>query len=100
MDAGYSDRIDVEYDVLKIAVVERHKNTRHIGTGFLQGYGLRSGAVATSISPRFPQYHRGGHHEQDMGRRRQPCGGHGPEGSWCGIRAHPRRKSLWPLPAS
>ena len=50
VDAGYSDRIDVEYDVLKIAVVERHKNTRHIGVGFLQGYGLKSGAVATSIS--------------------------------------------------
>ena len=50
VDAGYSDRIDVEYDVLKIAVVERHKNTRHIGIGFLQGYGLKSGAVATSVS--------------------------------------------------
>ena len=50
VDAGYSDRIDVEYDVLKIAVVERHKNTRHIGIGFIQGYGLKSGAVATSIS--------------------------------------------------
>ena len=49
-DAGYSDRIDVEYDILKIAVVERHKNTHHIGIGFLQGYGLKSGAVATSIS--------------------------------------------------
>ena len=49
-DAGYSDRIDTEYDVLKIAVVERHKNTHHIGIGYLQGYGLRSGAVATSIS--------------------------------------------------
>ena len=50
VDAGYSDRIDAEYDVLKIAVVERHKNTRHIGIGFLQGYGLKSGAVATSVS--------------------------------------------------
>ena len=50
VDAGYSDRIDVEYDVLKIAVVERHKSTHHIGIGFLQGYGLKSGAVATSIS--------------------------------------------------
>ncbi len=50
VDAGYSDRIDAEYDILKIAVVERHKNTRHIGIGFLQGYGLKSGAVATSIS--------------------------------------------------
>ena len=50
VDAGYSDRIDVEYDVLKIAVVERHKNTHHIGIGYIQGYGLKSGTVATSIS--------------------------------------------------
>ena len=50
VDAGYSDRIDAEYDVLKIAVVERHKNTHHIGIGFIQGYGLKSGAVATSVS--------------------------------------------------
>ena len=50
VDAGYSDRIDVEYDVLKIAVVERHKNTHHIGIGYIQGYGLKSCAVATSIS--------------------------------------------------
>ena len=50
VDAGYSDRIDVDYDVLKIAVVERHKNTHHIGIGYIQGYSLKSGAVATSIS--------------------------------------------------
>ena len=50
IDAGYSDRIDVEKDILKIAVVERHKNTHHIGIGFLRGYGLKSGAVATSVS--------------------------------------------------
>ena len=49
-DAGYADRIDVEKDVLKIAVIERHKNTHHIGLGFIKGYGLKSGAVATSIS--------------------------------------------------
>jgi adenine deaminase len=50
VDAGYSDHIDVGQDILKIAVVERHKNTRHIGIGYLKGYGLKSGAVATSIS--------------------------------------------------
>ena len=49
-DKGYSDKIDAEQDILKIAVIERHKNTRHIGIGYLQGYGLKSGAVATSIS--------------------------------------------------
>ena len=50
VDAGYSDHIDTERDILKIAVVERHKNTHHIGVGYIQGYGLKSGAVATSIS--------------------------------------------------
>ena len=49
-DMGYAERIDVEKDILKIAVIERHKNTRHIGIGYIQGYGLKSGAVATSIS--------------------------------------------------
>ena len=49
-DNGYADKVDTEKDVLKIAVVERHKNTHHIGLGYIQGYGLKSGAVATSIS--------------------------------------------------
>lgn len=49
-DQGYSDHIDPEWDILKIAVVERHKNTHHIGIGYLQGYGLKRGAVATSVS--------------------------------------------------
>lgn len=49
-DAGYADHIDAENDILKIAVVERHKNTKHIGIGYIKGYGLRHGAVATSIS--------------------------------------------------
>ena len=50
VDQGYSDHIDPEWDILKIAVVERHKHTRHIGIGYLQGYGLKRGAVATSVS--------------------------------------------------
>lgn len=49
-DCGYSDKISVENDILKIAVVERHKNTHHIGIGYLKGYGLKRGAVATSVS--------------------------------------------------
>ena len=49
-DCGYSDKISVEDDILKIAVVERHKNTHHIGIGYLKGYGLKCGAVATSVS--------------------------------------------------
>ena len=49
-DGGYTDRIDVDYDILKISVIERHKNTHHIGLGYIKGYGLKKGAVATSIS--------------------------------------------------
>ena len=49
-DAGYADRIQPDRDLLKIAVVERHKRTGHIGVGYLKGYGLRTGAIATSIS--------------------------------------------------
>ena len=39
-----------EQDVVKIAVVERHKGTGCIGLGLLEGYGLKNGAVATSVA--------------------------------------------------
>ena len=47
---GFASCPDPQRDILKIAVIERHKNTRHIGLGYLQGYGLKTGAVAISIS--------------------------------------------------
>ncbi|MCH3955079.1 MAG: adenine deaminase [Eubacterium sp.] len=47
---GFSDRIQVENDILKVAVIERHRGSGHFGIGYLRGYGLRSGAVATSFS--------------------------------------------------
>ncbi|MGM9641510.1 MAG: adenine deaminase [Faecousia sp.] len=49
-DKGYATGVDLEQDILKIAVVERHRNTGHVGLGYLQGYGLKAGAVATSVS--------------------------------------------------
>ena len=49
-DKGYAQAVDLDHDILKMAVVERHKNTGHIGIGYLQGYGLKAGAVATSVS--------------------------------------------------
>jgi adenine deaminase len=42
--------ISVESDVLKLAVIERHKDSGHIGLGFIQGYGLKRGAIASSVS--------------------------------------------------
>lgn len=49
-DEGYATAVEPEKDILKIAVVERHRGTGHIGIGYLSGYGLKQGAVATSIS--------------------------------------------------
>lgn len=37
-------------DILKVAVVERHHYTKNVGLGLLEGYGLKNGAIAMSIS--------------------------------------------------
>ena len=47
---GTADKIDVENDILKIACIERHKGSNHIGVGYVKGYSLKSGAVATSVA--------------------------------------------------
>ena len=49
-NCGRSSGISVDDDILKVAVVERHKGTGHIGLSYLKGYGMKTGAVATSIS--------------------------------------------------
>lgn len=46
---GCADGVDPEEDIVKIVALERHKNTGHIGKGFLGKYGLKKGAVATSV---------------------------------------------------
>lgn len=40
----------VEQDIVKAAVFERHLHTGHVGLGFIGGYGLKKGAVATSVA--------------------------------------------------
>ena len=37
-------------DIVKIAVVERHRGTGNVGLGLLEGYGLKNGAIATSVA--------------------------------------------------
>jgi len=37
-------------DIIKIAVVERHNGTGNVGIGLIKGFGLKGGAVATSIA--------------------------------------------------
>lgn len=41
---------DPERDLLKIVVVERHKATGNIGKGFVQGFKLKYGAIASSVA--------------------------------------------------
>ncbi len=41
---------DLERDILKLVVVERHKATGNIGLGFVKGFGLKNGALASSIA--------------------------------------------------
>ncbi len=41
---------NVKEDILKIAVVERHKATGNIGIGFVQGFGLKKGAIGSSVA--------------------------------------------------
>ncbi len=40
---------DVARDLVKLAVVERHHNTGNVGLGFVQGLGLKRGAIAGSV---------------------------------------------------
>ena len=41
---------DVAQDILKLAVVERHNATGNIGVGLVRGFGLKRGALASSIA--------------------------------------------------
>lgn len=41
---------DLEEDILKLVVVERHKASGNIGLGLVKGFGLKQGALASSIA--------------------------------------------------
>ncbi len=41
---------DIERDILKLVVVERHKATGNVGVGLVTGFGLKRGALASSIA--------------------------------------------------
>jgi adenine deaminase len=42
--------VNLKKDILKVAVVERHKQTGNIGRGLVKGFGLKKGAVASSVA--------------------------------------------------
>lgn len=41
---------DVNRDMLKMAVIERHRSTGNVGKGFIKNIGLRRGALASSVA--------------------------------------------------
>jgi adenine deaminase len=41
--------IDLASDIIKVAVVARHGRSRNIGRGFVKGFGLQRGAIASSV---------------------------------------------------
>ncbi len=63
---GVAPGVSIENDIVKMAVLERHHNTGHMGLGFLGGYGLKRGAVATSIAHDSHNLIVAGTNDQDM----------------------------------
>ena len=41
---------DLDQDLIKLAVVERHRGTGNIGLGLVQGFGLKHGALASTVA--------------------------------------------------
>jgi adenine deaminase len=41
---------DADRDLAKIAVIERHLGTGRVGLGFVRGFGLRRGAIASTVA--------------------------------------------------
>jgi adenine deaminase len=41
---------NIKEDILKIVVIERHKATGNIGIGFVQGFGIKKGAIGSSVA--------------------------------------------------
>jgi adenine deaminase len=41
---------DIERDILKLVVVERHQATGNVGLGFVRGFGLKRGALASTVA--------------------------------------------------
>ena len=77
-DEGFACEVSAENDLVKLAVIERHKATGHVGLCFLKGYGLKSGAVATTVAHDSHNVIAAGMNDADMAlavERLKACGG-------------------------
>lgn len=50
IDFSVRNGVDTDRDIIKLAVCERHKGTGHIGIGFVNGFGIKKGAIASTVS--------------------------------------------------
>ncbi|MDM8517715.1 adenine deaminase [Desulfobacterales bacterium HSG16] len=57
---------DIDQDILKIAVIERHKGTGSFSTGFVKGFGLKKGALGSSVAHDSHNIIIVGVHDKDM----------------------------------
>lgn len=63
---GLIPGVDPKQDIVRLAVLERHHSTGQFGLGYLHGYGLRSGAIASSIAHDSHNLIVAGTNERDM----------------------------------
>lgn len=68
---------DLQQDILKIAVVERHRATGNIGLGFVQGFGLKEGAIGSTVAHDSHNLVVVGTNDRDMLRVVEAIGGMG-----------------------
>jgi len=50
VNENYQPLADTYRDIAKLAVIERHHKTGNIGLGFIQGLGLKTGAIVSSVA--------------------------------------------------
>lgn len=46
---GNQTTVDFERDIIKVSVLERHGRNGNMATGFVQGFGLKKGAIASTV---------------------------------------------------
>ncbi len=71
-------KADMNRDILKAAVVERHNGTGTIGKGFVKGFGFKCGAIASTVSHDAHNLLIVGTNDEDMsvaGNALAECGG-------------------------
>lgn len=66
LDFTSENGVDTENDIIKLAVCERHMMTGHIGLGFIEGLGIRKGAIASTVSHDSHNLIIAGASEEDM----------------------------------